>query len=360
MTANIAHLKKTNDGLWSYRPPVKAIRNGVVSVWSELDGRVAKPKAIADNKKIQAWKRGDLAGIELDGTSTLAQIAAHYKNTTHYKSLTNSSRKSYRYLFSKISESFGSVAIGKVNVYLCQRIYDEWVEESLPNSRMKVRLLSVLLNHAIAFQVINVNYMNFIKKVPYRPESVTWTRDQVETFIDTAFTRWDWRNIGILVLLCYEYGQRPIDIARLKWESVDFDKNQITIKQSKRGATVYVPMDEQIKELLLNQYQDFKFQEWVIPNLRVMDNCYRPYTNNLFATRVRQIAEEAGLPADLKVGKLRATAIGEMVEAGVDSTGIMQISGHANIQSLNPYLKNTLKGATHAQNKRKEARDADM
>ena len=73
-----------------------------------------------------------------------------------------------------------------------------------------------------------MNPMVYVKKVKHRVKNRTWTKDEVEKFIDTAFSRWEWRNIGILVLLCYEYAQRPIDIARLKWENVDFDTDTIT------------------------------------------------------------------------------------------------------------------------------------
>jgi hypothetical protein len=38
-----------------------------------------------------------------------------------------------------------------------------------------------------------------------------------------------------------------------------------------------------------------------------------------------------------------------MVEKGLDAVGIMQVSGHANPQSIKPYLVNTLTGATTAQ-----------
>jgi len=40
-------------------------------------------------------------------------------------------------------------------------------------------------------------------------------------------------------------------------------------------------------------------------------------------------------------------------DAGVDAVGIMNVSGHKNISSLNPYMKHTLKGAANALAQRK-------
>jgi hypothetical protein len=37
-----------------------------------------------------------------------------------------------------------------------------------------------------------------------------------------------------------------------------------------------------------------------------------------------------------------------MVEAGVGLAQIMQVTGHQNPQSVKPYMKNTLTGATNA------------
>jgi len=43
-----------------------------------------------------------------------------------------------------------------------------------------------------------------------------------------------------------------------------------------------------------------------------------------------------------------------MVEAGVDVTGIKQVSGHKTLQSLNPYVKNTKRGAARALSQRRK------
>jgi hypothetical protein len=70
-----------------------------------------------------------------------------------------------------------------------------------------------------------------------------------------------------------------------------------------------------------------------------------------------QVKEEAGLPKELWIMDLRRTAITEMVEAGVDITGIMQVSGHNSPQSVSPYLVNTFSGASTALNQRKVSKE---
>jgi len=72
-----------------------------------------------------------------------------------------------------------------------------------------------------------------------------------------------------------------------------------------------------------------------------------------------EVKEEAGLPKELWIMDLRRTAITEMVEAGVDVTGIMQVSGHNSPQSVAPYLVNTFSGASTALNKRGNNKNAN-
>ena len=55
---------------------------------------------------------------------------------------------------------------------------------------------------------------------------------------------------------------------------------------------------------------------------------------------------------DLRLSDLRRTGTTEMVEAGVDITQIMAVTGHAHPQSVQPYIKNTFDSANNALTKR--------
>jgi integrase len=54
---------------------------------------------------------------------------------------------------------------------------------------------------------------------------------------------------------------------------------------------------------------------------------------------------DAGLPDELRLSDLRRTGTTEMVEAGVSMGNIMSVTGHANPQSVKPYMKNTFASA---------------
>ena len=198
------------------------------------------------------------------------------------------------------------------------------------------------------------NPMSMVKKRSHEPRSVVWTREQVELFIDTAFLQFKYRNIGLLALLCYEWGQRPVDIRLLKWSSIDFDNKMVTIKQTKRGATVQLPLEDKIEQLLLQQNEDWGFQDYVLPYQRPSDGAYSVIEHFQVSALANEVKALCDLPRELQMGDLRKTAITELIRSGVDQLAIMSVTGHRNVQSLNPYNKhnfNTAKSALEMRRK---------
>ena len=152
--------------------------------------------------------------------------------------------------------------------------------------------------------------------------------------------------------MCYEWGQRPVDIRNLKWESVDLDQRKVTITQSKRGATVELPIPDNLFEMLSQQKQDLDFQEYVVPHHKPSDDAYKPLTVMQMTALLGEVKAIARLPEELRVGDLRKTAIVQMIESGVDHLAIQSVSGHKSVSSLNPYNKFSLKTAQSALERR--------
>tara|TARA_R100000773_G_scaffold40498_1_gene36485 strand:- start:196 stop:972 length:777 start_codon:yes stop_codon:yes gene_type:complete len=254
---------------------------------------------------------------------------------------------------SVMGKTLGNVNIKKLNAAMCLEIYDTVeLETSTANANHIARVFSVLMNFLISIDEIPNNPMARVKKRSSEPRSVIWTHDQVMSFLDAAFGNFEWRNIGLIVLMCYEWGQRPIDIRNLTWESVDLDEGKVTITQSKRGATVELPIPDNLLEMLTEQKKDWDFQEYVVPHHRPQDSAYRPLTVSQMTSLLGEVKATVGLPDDLRVGDLRKTAIVQMIESGVDHLAIQSVSGHKSVSSLNPYNKFSLKTAQSALERR--------
>ena len=100
--------------------------------------------------------------------------------------------------------------------------------------------------------------------------------------------------------------------------------------------------------MLRQQKEDFGFQDYVAPRVKPRAGAYLPYDNIEISYLINDVLEEANLPSTLTAMDLRRTAVTEMMEAGVDLAGIMQVTGHKNVNSVKPYMVNTFSGASKA------------
>jgi integrase len=254
-----------------------------------------------------------------------------------------------------IGKTLGDIRIDRINVPLCVEIYDTWeAESSTAYANHRARVFSVVMNYMCMLEYITHNPMARVKKRKATPRSVVWTHEQVMAFLNSAFTKYEWRSIGLIVLMCYEWGQRPVDIRNLKWDNVDLDDGKVTITQTKRGSVVELPIPDNLSEMLAQQKQDLDFQPYVVPHHRPQDRAYRPLTIGQMTSLLKEVKAVAGLPDELQVGDLRKTAIVQMIESGIDHLAIQSVSGHKSVASLNPYNKFSFKTAKNALDRRQK------
>jgi integrase len=207
----------------------------------------------------------------------------------------------------------------------------------------------IVLNYAIRCGYTRHNPFEKVRKKATKHRKVMWERDNVRAFLNVAFSRWQWRNIGIVFYMIYEWGQRVSDILNLKWENINFDTNTVTITQSKRGATVKLPISQGLATMLKQQQKDFFLSPYVAPQMVRRQGKWTPYSIATLNNHVIDIMAEARLDKELQLRDLRRTAITETIENGGDLLTVMQMSGHQHTSSVTPYFVHTRRGAAKAQ-----------
>tara|TARA_B100000780_G_scaffold273958_1_gene238296 strand:- start:531 stop:1619 length:1089 start_codon:yes stop_codon:yes gene_type:complete len=344
---------------WVFKPPRDAASAGIVKTQTFRDGRTARSEVSKLLDKIDAFRKGELVTGDLGKLSTLSQVVGHYLNTKHFNSLSPNTQKNYQFNLKSITrtEVYGkqlsNFCVDSVSVPVCTEMYDIWEQDVSTNSANEyARVFSMLMNYCVSLTIVNYNPMALVNKRSHETRSVVWTHNQVEKFCDVAFSEFKYRNLGLAVLMAYEWGQRPTDIYNLKWDNIDFELDKVKIRQSKRGATVELPLDPVLSKLLKEQQDDWDFQEYVVPFQRPSDGAYRAFTHSVSSPIIREIKATAGLPDDLWVGDLRKTAINQMIDSDVDHLAIMSVTGHKNVASLNPYVRHNLKAAKSALGRR--------
>ena len=270
---------------------------------------------------------------------TIGDMVSYYLHSPQFLALRPRSQKDYEYVLNRalqtpvsVSKAFESIRIAKVSVSDCKIVYQSWLQKGKRMANNTATVLSVVFNMAEELELLASNPMRRVKKAKQEVRRVMWSRDQVKLFLDTA----------------YKFAQRVGDMRLLEWKCIDFDTKRLDLVQSKRRAEVHIPINASLLAMLLEQHNDFGFQEYVVPNVRPINGSYRPYNEFEVSILVNEVKTEAGLPKELTAMDMRRTAITEMVEAGVDTTQIMAVSGHNSPQSMRPYIKHTFKSANNA------------
>ena len=302
-----------------------------------------------------------MANKDTKKVKTLSDMIDYYFRSPQYRSLRGRTQMDYEYclnnaLATKISESktLGNIKLDRLGKADCKLAYQEWLTRGVRTANITATTLSVVLNMAEQMELLMINPMKAVKRMTQKPRQIMWTPDQVRTFLDTAYSDFKWRSIGLIVHMAYEFAQRVGDMRLLKWNNINFEARRLDLTQSKKRAEVHLPIEDNLYKMLEQQQEDFGFQKYVVPHVRPINGAYRPYTNIEVSPIVNEVKAVCGLPSELQAMDMRRTAITEMVEAGVDSTQIMAVSGHTNPNSMKPYLKHTFASANNALSRRGE------
>jgi len=243
--------------------------------------------------------------------------------------------------------------VDKITTKMAKTSYNEWCEKGISMANHVMSTTRVVFNHGLREELCLLNPFANVRRRTSERRKTVWSREDVQKLLSVAYSDFSTRNIGLIAQMAYEWCQRLGDMRMLTWDNIDFDAQTVSIEQSKRRAEVFLPISDDLFVMLIQQREDFGFQPYVAPRPYAIRGEYRPYTIHKLPLFGRELMERAGLPKDLRLSDLRRTGTTEMVEAGVGIGQIMSVTGHANPQSVKPYIKNTLKSADYALTQRK-------
>jgi len=286
---------------------------------------------------------------------TVGKIFDAYLHSPDFARLKGGTQKDYETHLRKAGSTpiehnkhFGNYRANKLEVRHAITAYENWLTSGVRSANYRKACVSAAWKYGMRTGMADHNPISLVRTVSTQPRRVMWQRDQVKKFLETAYNSWNWRNMGLIVQMSYEWGQRVGDMRLLTWDNVNLDECRLDIVQSKRGAAVHLPIGKSLCRMLHKQKEDFGFQKYVAPRVTAENTVYYPYNKSDISRITNEILEEAGLPSTLTAMDLRRTAVTEMMEGDVDIIGIMQVTGHKSATSLRPYMVNTFRGAAKA------------
>lgn len=291
----------------------------------------------------------------------LHQIADEYYLSHDFKNLRQETKAHYKYcLGNALATSVDGVVLGRVDgtklpTKQATLAYDLWCDRGITTANHFLAVVNILYKYAMRMEHCTKNPFLGIRRRATQSRKVVWSRESVRKLLDAAYSDFSTRNIGLIAHMAYAWCQRVGDMRLLTWDAINFEQKRVVIQQSKRNAQVELPIDDDLYDMLVEQEQHFGFQSFVAPRPEPYRGTYRPYTMYKLPLHARKLMDAAGLPKELRLSDLRRTGVTEMVDAGVGMGQIMSVTGHANPQSVKPYLKNTYASANNALTARKNA-----
>jgi integrase len=302
---------------------------------------------------------------EVNGTMIKHLVDAYLKSRDFER--VSASRDQYTYWLRVLldteyqGEPFGQFKYKKLTAPDAQVVYDTLSDRGITFANRITAVARKMYNYGMKYGIVDKNPWSMIQTEMPAPRKVMWQPEHVSSFLDKAYSNFKTRGIGLIAHMAYEWAQRIGDMRLLTWDKIDFENNVLHLEQSKRRAVVHLPISDDLMDVLRQQNGVFDWQPYVAPNVNAKtEQGYAPYGLEVVSRVAKKIITEAGLPQELRLADLRRTATTEMVEAGVGIAQIMQVTGHQSPQSVTPYMKNTLTGATNAIKLRKAHTAGDI
>ena len=291
-------------------------------------------------------------------------LLQEYYLSFEYNNLREETKAQYKYFLGIVcstsvvdGKELGSYKLSSLTTKLAKLSYNKWCDRGVSFANHLMSVIRVLLNYGIHMEHCVLNPFSNIKRRVVAHRKVVWTKENVTDFLDVAYSDFKTRSVGLIAHMAYEWCQRLGDMRLLQWSNLDLSEQRMHIEQSKRRAEVFLPIGDSLGEMLVQQKEDYGFQKYVAPRPRPFKGVYKPYSLTKLPIIARRIMSSAGLSNELRLSDLRRTGTVEMVDAGVSMGNIMSVTGHANPQSVKPYMKNTFASANLALQTRKGLTD---
>lgn len=170
-----------------------------------------------------------------------------------------------------------------------------------------------------------------------RPTTVL-SEDQVQsllTSVDRDATRG--RRRYAIVLLMSTYGLRPVDVARLRLDAIEWRQERIALVQRKTGGALTLPLLAEVAQALYAYLREERARN--VPHRQVFLACYWPYRplrSAAISRVVKKAAREAGL-GWVCARHLRSSVATHLLRQGEALSTIQEILGHRTAETTQRY-----------------------
>jgi integrase len=299
----------------------RTLKDGTrVTYWYAWKGGPRLDGQPGDREFIASYNRA-VASLTAPAEGLLLNVLVKFQQTEEFRQLAARTREDYREIIDKkIEPEFGDLPIAALSESTkeCRRVFKEWRNRLAIKSRRQADYAWAVLARILA---VGLDY-GWLDKNPcerggrlYRGtrRDKIWSVDEEIAFLERAP-----RHLHLPLTLALWTGQRQGDLLRLPWSA--YDGSKITLRQSKTGAYVSIPVGSPLKAAL-----DATPKR---STLILVSSDDKPWTPDGFRSSWRKACKKAGIDG-VTFNDLRGTAVTRLALAGCTEAQIASITGHS-------------------------------
>lgn len=181
---------------------------------------------------------------------TLSEIYDKWCQTTDYINLSDSTKKSHKLAYNKLSSIHGTV-FSKLNTLVLQDVINSATDKPTVKLQIK-KLLGNLYDYGVKFDVVSKNYSQYIDTgdTNSKIERRIYTHDEIELM---------WANLSNIkwmdsILFMLYTGFRVSEMLELKTENIDLENLTISGGKKTAAGKRTLPIHSAIVEIVKNRY----------------------------------------------------------------------------------------------------------
>lgn len=257
-----------------------------------------------------------------------------------------------------ILPAMGAYKIDKINVAICQRHTDEWIEKLVNGAKTK-SYASLVMRFAIKYGYIQSNPFDLIdlprqrKKISVNRETENfYTKEQLRDFLECAEKQPNYKVYAFFRLLAFS-GMRKGEALSLTWEDINLKDNEISItkalgqgksqrlyvKTTKTGTERTIKMDEATM-VILKEWKKKQQQAYLVLGYNTLQKNQLVFSNtkNSFIQPtktndwLKSIINKNSLTA-ISTHGFRHTHCSLLFEAGTKIKSVQDRLGHSDVKT---------------------------
>jgi integrase len=248
---------------------------------------------------------------------TLFALIAEFRSSSEFRGKSDSTRRAYAAYMRLIEDRFGDMPLAALSDPAVRGEFKSWRDTMASNPRKAdyawttlARILSVAKDRGRI--PVNPCERGGRLYAGDRADSI-WTEADIGRFWAAAGA-----ELRLALMLALWTGQRQGDLLRLPWSG--YDGRKITLRQSKTGASMSIPVADELRTMLERTPK--------VGPLIMTNSHGKPWTNSGFRASWRKACARSGIEG-LTFHDLRGTAVTRLAHEGCSTAEIAGITGHS-------------------------------